>query len=83
MFSSVVQGESRLFTVLGTNATLGGVKLALEKTHRGLESLLPCANDIIVITQVAIGVATLIYMVLKIRKILTKKPKAKHPNPRR
>jgi hypothetical protein len=74
-FSGLVQGESRLFALLGTNVTLGGFKSMLESTHQSLESLVPACTDLLVIIQVAIGLATLIYMILKIKKVVLPKKK--------
>jgi hypothetical protein len=72
-FGSIVRGESRLFALLGTNVTLGGLKSMLENTHKSLESLVPACSDLLVIIQVAIGLATLVYMILKIKKIASNK----------
>lgn len=72
-FSSLVEGESRLFGVLGANVTLGGVHAVAEKAHTKLVPMLPLISDILVLVQVAVGVATLVYMILKIRRVLRKK----------
>ena len=66
----MLAGESRLFGALGANLTLGGVRLA--EAHTALIDVMPIVSDILVFVQVAVGIATLIYMVLKIRKILKK-----------
>jgi len=71
-FTEIVEGESRLLGMLGANATLGGVRVVAEKTHTHLYNIMPVCSDLLIIVQVAVGVATLVYMVLKIRKILKK-----------
>jgi len=66
---SVFQGESRLFGFLGANVTLGGVRVAVEKVHLGLESVMPYLHHLLVLAQIAVAVATLVYMIVKIKKL--------------
>ena len=70
--SSLVEGEGRLLGVLGANLTLGGTRIWVQKAHATLESFMPCLNDVLVLVQIAVAVATLIYMALKIKKIYRK-----------
>lgn len=70
--NELIEGERRLFGFLGANLTLGGVRVVTEKVHTGLQSLMPCLNNVLVLVQIAVAVATLVYMVLKIRKVWKK-----------
>lgn len=69
----IVEGEGKFFGVLGTNATLGGVRLFVDNAHAKLVNVMPFINDMLVIVQVAVGVATFVYIVLKICKVIKKK----------
>ncbi len=73
MLSSIFEGESRLFGFLGANVTLGGARAVVEKANLGLQRLMPCLDNMLVLVQIAVAVATLIYMVLKIRKVWRKR----------
>jgi hypothetical protein len=66
-FRSILEGESKLFGFLGANATLGGLQVAITTK---LQSLMPCINNLLSLAQLAVAVATFIYIVLKIRKVL-------------
>ena len=66
------EGEKRLFGFLGANVTLGGVRAVVEKAHLGLQSFMPCLNNLLVLVQIAVALATLVYMILKIRKVWRK-----------
>jgi hypothetical protein len=68
----MIEGEGRLLGLLGANATLGGVRVLADTWHIRLMKLMPLCADVLVLIQVAIGIATLVYMLLKIRKILQK-----------
>jgi hypothetical protein len=70
--ASLVEGEGKLFGFLGANVTLGGAKAVVDKAHTQLDHFMPILNNSLVLVQVAVGLATLVYMVLKIRKILKK-----------
>lgn len=71
-FTELFEGESRLFGILGANVTLGGARVALEDIHLGLQKIMPCLNELLVLVQIAVALATLVYMVLKIRKVWRK-----------
>lgn len=72
MLGSLVEGESRLFGFLGANLTLGGFRLAVEKANLGLQRFMPCLEHLLILAQIAVALATLVYMVLKIRKVWRK-----------
>jgi len=64
---AIFEGEARLLGVLGANATLGGARLAFTT---GLHNLMPLLTDCLVVIQIGVALATFIYMLLKIRRIL-------------
>ena len=64
---SIIEGEGRLFGVIGANVTLGGVRAAATT---GLQNLMPLLSNLLVVAQLGIAIATFVYMILKIRKIL-------------
>ncbi len=70
--SSLVEGEGRLLGVLGANVTLGGVRVAVDQAHASLQKLMPCLNNMLVVVQIAVALATLVYMIMKIRKVWRK-----------
>ncbi len=70
----LVEGEGRLLGVLGANVTLGGFRVVAEEAHMRLIHLMPFVNDLLILVQVAVGLATLVYMIIKIRKVIKKKP---------
>ena len=57
---------------LGANVTLGLGKRVAQLVA-SIHKIMPCLNDLLVIAQIAVALATLVYMVLKIRKILKQK----------
>jgi hypothetical protein len=69
---AIIEGERRLLGVLGANVTLGGVRVVAEKAHNQIADLMPLCSDLLVLVQVAVGIATLVYMIIKIRKITKK-----------
>ena len=69
--SDILEGERKLFSVLGANVTLGGVKLA-TKAHQVWTNVMPALNDILTVVQILVALATLVYMLFKIRKIARK-----------
>jgi len=69
-FSSLIEGEGKLFGAIGANVTLGGARAAVEQAPTWLDKCMPLLNNSLVLVQVAVGIATLVYMVIKIRKIL-------------
>lgn len=62
-----------MFGALGLNLTLGGVRAISEKVHASLITVMPLVNDLLIVVQVAVGIATLVYMTIKIRRVLQKK----------
>lgn len=64
---SLVEGESKLFGFLGANATLGGLQVTLTTK---LQSIMPCLNNLLVLAQIGVALATFVYVLLKIRKVL-------------
>lgn len=44
----------------------------LQKAHANLESFMPYLDDVLTLVQIAVALATLIYMALKIKKIYRK-----------
>lgn len=73
MLSSIVNGERRLFGFLGANISLGGIRIGMERVHTALEKCMPCLNDLLVIAQIAVALTTVVYIALKIRKLLRQK----------
>jgi hypothetical protein len=69
VLSTIFEGESRLFGFLGANVTLGGARVALEKSDIGLQSFMPCLANMLVVMQILVALATLVYMVLKVRRV--------------
>ena len=70
--NALFEGEGRLFGFLGANITLGGFRVAVEKANLGLQSLMPCLGNLLIVVQIAVALATLVYMILKIRRIWRK-----------
>jgi hypothetical protein len=67
---ALVEGEGRLLGFLGANATLGGVQAAATAK---LQTFMPLLENLLTVTQIAVAIATLIYMIFKIRKIMHQK----------
>jgi hypothetical protein len=63
------EGERRLVGALGANVALGGVKSA----HHFMTAETHLFTNILTVVQILVAVATLTYMLLKVRKILKKK----------
>ena len=70
---SVFEGERRLLGVLGANVGLGGIKGGLARAQQHWTDLMPNLPSILTSVQILVALATLVYMALKIRKLLRKK----------
>jgi hypothetical protein len=66
------EGEGKLLGVLGTNVFLGGAKVATT-AQVIWTSVMPNLSSILTIVQILVASATLVYMTLKIRKIVVTK----------
>jgi hypothetical protein len=70
--AAILDGERRLLGVLGANAALGGAKAAATACSIW-SSLMPNLPTILTVVQILVASATLVYMTLKIRKIVVTK----------
>lgn len=70
--SALFEGEARLFGFLGANLTLGGLRAVVEKANLRLQMFMPCLENLLVLVQIAVALATLVYMILKIRRVWKK-----------
>lgn len=68
--SAVIEGERKLFCALGANAGLGGAKVV---AHQWWSAVLPNLTNILTVAQILVASATLVYMVIKIERILRNK----------
>lgn len=71
-FRAMIEGEGRLLGFLGANVTLGGFHAA---TVNQIQSLMPMIRNLLEFTQLAVAAATLIYVLLKIRRVWKKTEK--------
>lgn len=72
MICNIWEKEKALVGALGANVSLGGFRVWIEKAGRTIHEVMPFFNDFLVIAQVAVALATLVYIILKIRKVLRK-----------
>lgn len=69
---AILEGEGRLLGYLGANVTLGGFHAA---TVNQIQCLMPMIRNLLEITQLAVATATLIYILMKIRRVWKKTEK--------
>lgn len=67
--STITQGEGKLFGLLGANAVAAGVKQGSDALHKAISNVMPLISDLVILTQWAVGLATLVYIICKIVKI--------------
>lgn len=74
-FNLLFEGERRFAGVLGVNAGIGGIKAAALKAHNFMSTETHVFTNTLTVVQILVAVATLVYVILKIRKVLKKKNK--------
>ena len=67
--SALVEGERKLLCLLGVNAGLGAARWYQFWSH-----LMPTLPSVLTSVQILVALATLVYMLLKIRRIVKDKP---------
>lgn len=65
---NILEGEGRLFGAIGANLGLGWLKQA---TVVKLSPFMPFLEQLLTVAQIAVALATLVYMALKIRRVIT------------
>lgn len=72
MLSAVMKDEKALVGWLSANVSLGGAHYGVDRVksvHDWLDPFMPLMSDLLTVGQVLVALATVVYMVLKVRKL--------------